>query len=290
MDSNQRCNASNNRSPRALALGTALKAARLDGEFGLREFAKEIGRDPSVLSRWESGERAPLPTEAAQILGKLGVTGKLYDQIIKLAYGLDDPMWLATSLPEQRAQLNALLDFERMTSQITEVSPLLVPGLLQTSDYARAIMVRADVPADEISTRVATRMGRREVLKKSGPFRFTALIGEAALRQQIGNARITAEQMGFLLEMAQHPNVDIRVLPFDSDWHPGLEGPVLLIGAENETSVVHLEVRGSGLFLHAPHDVSAYRAAVAKVTKQAISAEDSEVVIALAKTAWEHEA
>lgn len=286
MDVNQRCRPGNNRTPRTRALGNALREARLEHDRGLRQFAKEVGRDPSLLSRWETGDRTPTPTDVAQILGKLGVTGEKYDEIIELAYGTDDPRWLATSLPERQAQVAALLDFERTATVITDVSPLLVPGTLQLPDYAQAIMVDGDVPEADISTRVAIRMGRREGLRQRGT-RFSALIGESALRQMIGGREIMASQMAFLLELAGWDNIEIRVIPFDSGWHPGTEGSWLLIESQDQPSFVHVELRDSGLFLHTHRELASYRKAVSKVAARAMNAEDSLALIALAKAGWE---
>lgn len=194
------------RSPRARALGPALRDARTGQELGLREFAKSLGRDPSLLSRWETGDRTPPQTEVAHILGNLHIAGKRYDEILELAESVNEPMWLATTLPEQRAQLEALLDFERTATAVTDISPLVVPGLLQTSDYTRAIMSAGwTVPSDEISTRVTTRMGRREVLTRPDPVHMTAYIGEAALRQRIGQPSTMAEQCTHLARMAALP-------------------------------------------------------------------------------------
>jgi transcriptional regulator with XRE-family HTH domain len=287
MDVNQRCRPVNNRTPRARALGNALREARLDREIGLRQFAKDVGRDPSLLSRWETGDRVPSPVDVAQILGKLGVTGERYDEIIELASGADDPRWLATTLPEQRAQLAALLDFERTATVITDVSPLLIPGLLQTSDYARAIMVDGGLSAAEASTRVAIRMGRHEEFTRRASTRFVALVGEAALRQLIGTAEIMAAQLGFLLEMAKRPDVDLRVVPFDTGWHAGLAGAALLIDSDTQPPVIHVELPLSGLFLHARSDLLIYRKVVDTVTARAMSPEDSLAVVALAKAGWE---
>jgi transcriptional regulator with XRE-family HTH domain len=288
MVDNQRCRLVNNRSPRARALGRALRDARLDNNLGLREFAKALGRDPSLLSRWETGDRTPPPTEVAQILGNLRITGRRYDEIIELAHGADDPLWLATTLPEQRAQLAALVDFESTASVITDVSPLLVPGLLQTRQYATAIMVTGSVPQDEIDTRVDTRMGRHDVLTRDDePVRLVSYVGEAALRQRIGSRAIMVEQLAQLIELSAMPNVEIRIVPFDSDWHPGLEGPVLLIESATEPPVAHLEVRDNGMFLHTRSDIESYRTATAKVAAQAMDAEDSLTVIALARAGWE---
>lgn len=287
MDVNQRCRVVNNRTPRARALGNVLREVRLDRDIGLRQFAKDIGRDPSLLSRWETGDRTPTPTDVAQILGKLGITGDRYDEIIELAYGTDDARWLATTLPEQRLQLSALLDFERTASLITDMSPLLIPGLLQTSDYARTIMTEDGVPTDQISQRVAIRLGRRQELDRREAARFIALIGEAALRQLIGTREVMAAQLGFLLEMADRSNTEIRVVPFDSGWHPGLVGAALLIESETQPSVVHVELGHSGLFLHTRTDIVAYRKAVDRVAERAMNAEDSLALVALAKAGWE---
>ncbi|HEX5401129.1 MAG TPA: helix-turn-helix transcriptional regulator [Pseudonocardiaceae bacterium] len=287
MVDNPRCRLVNNRSPRARALGKALRDARLDKKLGLREFAKSLGRDPSLLSRWETGDRTPPPTEVAQILGNLRITGRRYDEIIELAHGADDPLWLATTLPEQRAQLAALVDFENTASVITDVSPLLVPGLLQTRQYARVIMIAAGHGPDEVNNRVAIRMGRRDALTREDPVRMIAYVGEAALRQRIGSREIMAEQLAHLIELAARPNIEVRVMPFDSDWHPGLEGPVLLIESETEPPVAHLEVRDTGMFLHTWSDVGAYLGAAAKVAEQAMNTDDSMTVIALARAGWE---
>jgi transcriptional regulator with XRE-family HTH domain len=257
-------------------------------DIGLRQFAKELGKDPSLLSRWETGDRTPSPTDVAQILGKLGVTGEAFEQIIDLAYGADDARWLATSLPEHKAQMAALLDYETTASLITDVSPLLVPGLLQINDYTRAIMTDGGVPTGDIGSRVAIRMGRREQFNQRDS-RFVALIGEAALRQLIGTRQTMARQCGFLLEMAQRPDVDVRVVPFDCGWHPALEGPTLLIESETQPSVIYLELRDSGLFLHTEQELFAYRKAVDTVARKAMNDEDSSALIALAKAGWESE-
>jgi transcriptional regulator with XRE-family HTH domain len=287
MDVNQRCRVVNNRTPRARALGNALREVRLSHEIGLRQFAKEVGRDPSLISRWETGDRTPNPTDVAQLLGKLGVLGERYEQIIELAYGADDTRWLATTLPEQRAQLNALLDYESTASVITDVSPLLVPGLLQTEGYARSIMTDGGVPTDDISNRVTIRMGRREQFRNREAARLVALIGEAALRQMIGSPEIMADQLDFLLRMADRSDTDVRVVSFDRGWHPGLEGPALLIESETQPAVAHLEFHVSGLFLHTRSDVAAYRKAADTVCSRAMNVDDSLAIIALAKAGWE---
>ena len=90
------------RTPKARALGSALRAAREDRGLKLRQLAIQINRDPGILSRWETGERTPKPENVSQILTALGVNGAHYDEIMTLAYRTDEPQWAATTQPEHR--------------------------------------------------------------------------------------------------------------------------------------------------------------------------------------------
>ncbi|MCP2260606.1 helix-turn-helix protein [Streptoalloteichus tenebrarius] len=246
-----------------------------------RYLAERIGVSHGTLARWETGHRTPDPTHVAQILTALEINGARYDELLSMARGASDRRWLAVTLPELRAQLFALLDAEVSAVSIREVSPLLIPGLLQISSYTRAIMLDAEVPSDEVSTRVALRMGRRDILTRGvNPARYLAIIGEAALRQVLGTPAVMVEQLRFVLEMAQRPNIEIRVVPFRSGWHPALEGPFFLIEPDEHQSIVHLETRRSGIFLHEEEDVEAYRQAIDHMLRVALSREETSTLIA----------
>jgi transcriptional regulator with XRE-family HTH domain len=265
------------KTPKAVALGGALRKARLDKGLKLREFAVQINRDPAMLSRWETGDRSPKPEQVAQILTVLGVSGETYDDIMTLVYGTHESQWVATTLPEQRQQLAAYLEYESNATHITEVAPLLVPGLLQTNDYVRAIMSAGGVPPVDVQTRIAVRLGRREIITGSNPAHLVALIGQAALYQNIGGKTTTLAQLRHLLKVAQYPNVDLRIIPFGIGWHPALEGSFYLL---NPTPVVFLETRRSMLLLHKDDDVNAYKHAVEMTRRVAMSPDESTRFIA----------
>jgi transcriptional regulator with XRE-family HTH domain len=269
--------------PKARALGAELRRVRERAGLGVRELARQLNLDHvdhSALSRFERGERSPKPEDVATILGVLGVNGDERDRILGLSRDPDGPVWLAVTIPERQQQLAALLEFERTATAVTEVSPLLVPGLLQTADYARAIMVTGKVPAREIDTRVAVRVGRREALTRRNPVHLTALLGEPVLRQMIGDRQVMADQLAHLLRLAELPAVDLRIVPLSSGWHPGLEGPFSVHEFAKATPVVHLEVRESSLYLHQKADVAAYQDAAAEVLRVAMSADDSAALVA----------
>lgn len=261
------------------ALGSALRKARLHRGLSLRKLAQQINRQPGVLSTWETGTYTPKPEQVSQILTALGVSGDEFDEIVALAYDNDAPLWVATSLPEQRQQMAAVLDFEQHAATVTQASPLLVPGLLQTSDYTRAMMVAARIPAGEVATRVAVRIGRQDVLTRPNPLRFVAIVCQQALTHVIGDRTVMAEQLGHILEMARRPNVTVRLIRPDSGWHPALEGPFYLIDFPDTTSLVHLENRRSGLFLHKAEDVAVYRHAIDLLLKVSFGEEDTLRII-----------
>jgi transcriptional regulator with XRE-family HTH domain len=259
--------------PKALALGAALRKARERNGLTVRELAERVGSDFGSLSRYEKGERTPKPEKVSQILATLGVNGDEYDEIMSLTRDTEGPLWAAVSLPEQRRQVDALLDFEKRATRITTVGPLLIPGLLQTEDYIEA-MVSADgvIPPNEVRTRVVVRLGRQQAVlsRQVDPVPLLALIGEAALAQMIGTPSVMVDQMRYLLETGKRTNVTIRIVPFVSGWHPGLEGTFHMLETK-PTTVVHLENRRSGVFIHEEPDVAAYRRAVDQVSQAAMS-------------------
>jgi transcriptional regulator with XRE-family HTH domain len=268
------------RTPKARALGGALRQARTDKGLTLRALAMSINRDAGVLSRWETGERTPKPEQVSQLLTALGVNGDRYDEIMTLAYGTDEPQWAATTLPEQRQQLAAFLDAEQNASKITEVAPLLIPGMLQSSNYIRAIMSSGGIPASEIATRTAVRIGRRDAIERPKPASLLALIDQGVLHQDVGGPSVTAEQVQHLLKEARRPNVDIRIIPHRVGWHPGLEGSFSLIESEESAPLVFLETRRSGLCLYQDDDVAAYKHAANMILRLAMTSEESIRLIA----------
>ncbi|UVS76964.1 helix-turn-helix transcriptional regulator [Actinokineospora sp. UTMC 2448] len=269
------------KTPKAVALGSALRQARQDKGLKLRDFALHISRDPAMLSRWENGERSPKPEQAARILALLGVTGQRYDEVMSLVYGTSEPHWVATTLPERRQQMAAYMDYEQKATSIVEVAPLLIPGLLQTPDYIRSIMsVGGTVPEAEIPSRVADRLARQAALTRNRPAQLLALIGQAALSQPLGGPAVMAHQLRHLLEMAQLPNVDLRVVPFGTVWNPSIEGAFALMESDHSASSVFIETRKTMLWLHQHEDVKEYKRAVNLVVGAAMSRAESMVHIA----------
>lgn len=274
--------------PKARAIGAELRRVREDAGLSARQLAEKLGLSHTTVGRWEKGERVPRPVDVATVLSALDADNALREELVELSRSTDGQEWIAIGLPEQQRQLSALLEFERDAKSLTAVSSLLIPGLLQTSSYARAIIGAGGVPEHEVEPRVAVRIGRRDALTRQSPspVQLNAVIDESALQRVIGGHQVMTEQLRFLLTAAEWPTVDLRVVPTETDWHPGLEGPFLLVD-RGSSAVVQIESRRSSLFFHKPDDVNAYRDAVDWIRAVALSPEESSQTIADALNAKE---
>lgn len=254
----------------------------------MRAVAKELGMDPSRLSKIETGKVVPKLEVAEQILDHLGVAGDHRAEVLALLEGAEtEQPWHANTLPEQRQHISMIVDAEDVAAEIIEYNIGMIPGLLQTKRYARAIMVGGSdpLPASEVTIRVMTRLGRQGVLaeEREHPMNLVALIHQTALRQKIGGPDVMIEQLEFLLKMSNRQNIDVRIVPDGLDWHEGLEGSFTLISPRADADLyplVFLEYRRSGLILHADEDVAAYRSAVASLLRLAMTPAATEEAIA----------
>lgn len=262
--------------PRSRALGAELKRLRDAASLSQRELADRIGTSPATLNRWETGRKPPSPDRLGVLLGFYGIVGEDQDRLINMAHAALDPTWVA---PGTDRQLSALIDFEETAQRITDVSPLLVPGLLQTESYAQAIMDDGSLSVGEIREAVTTRMGRKKVLNRSEPVEFVALIGEPALRRPIGGHPVLVEQLKALLKQGEQRNIDIRVVPDSTMYEPSLAGPYVLYEFDLAAPIVHFEHHRSSMFLPDKKDVEDMRAAAERIKEVAVSPAESARLI-----------
>ncbi|AOS64454.1 helix-turn-helix domain-containing protein [Actinoalloteichus hymeniacidonis] len=269
-----------NRSPRARALADSLRAARTENKLTVREIARRLRVNHSVISRAESGARVPKENEVATILGAIGAAPDVRDRIIEMARDVDREAWSALHHQGTSPHLSTLIKYERDAVAITDVNPLLVPGLCQTLGYARAIM-SADperVSPTEVDGLVMYRMARQRMLAESDT-QFTAIIDEPVLVRQIGGRAVMAEQCNHLVEMSHRSDVDIRVIPVSAGYHPALSGGWFLMEFAEATPVLHLEHVDSGTFLHRRSDTRSFLKARDSLLAVAMSTEESARLI-----------
>lgn len=265
--------------PRARALAAAIRTVREESGISGRELSKRLGMSHGTISHWETGRRVPAPEDVASMLAVAGVTGEERRRLVDLARHASEPNWLAVGIPGIPQQLAGVVECERAASTVVQWSPMAVPGLLQITEYARAASIAAGLPTNEIETRAMVRASRREVLTRRSPLRFHALIGEYALRDQIGTAEVMADQLVHLRDLAGRENVTIQVVPSFVGWHPGLVGPFILYEFPDSPATVHFEHYSSGAFVVDVVDVQEYRQAIDAIGKLALSPEASAELI-----------
>ncbi|MGW3472672.1 helix-turn-helix domain-containing protein [Saccharopolyspora sp. NPDC000995] len=278
-------------SPRARALSAALREARKEHGISTRELADRLSIDQSHLSRIETGKRVPSVETTAMILAILRTSPEERERILALARNASEPNWLTVGIPGIPQQLAGAWECERAASSITDWHPCLIPGLLQTTEYARAIVVASarldSLPQHEIESRVMVKVARRDVLASRNPVRFHALIAEAALREPIGPADTMAEQLRHLVKVAEQPNVSVRVVPQRVGWHPGSPGPFVFYEFNDTPPVVHFEHHSSGAFNQDEDDIGAYRKAIGEMNRIALDqAEAIELITRIVVDEW----
>jgi transcriptional regulator with XRE-family HTH domain len=273
--------AGSTRTSTAIDLGSALREEREQRNISQRKLAETIGRDSGWLSRVESGQRQAKPDDITLIVEALGIDVERAAELVHLAGRAGQSQWLAVTLPERRQQLNALLAAERTATKVTHVAPLLIPGVLQTSEVIRSIMIDADVPADEIDERVNLRIGRRHLITRKNPAHLDVLLGEAAVRTVIGSPQIMGDQLHYLLELMELPNVEIHVVRFSAGWTPALAGAFIVVESDEAAPIVNLETHGSGLIARDRKDLDTHRRAADAVREKAMNCEATAEFIAM---------
>jgi transcriptional regulator with XRE-family HTH domain len=261
--------------PRARALGFGMKRARQARNLKVRELGRLIDVLPQNISNWESGKRIPKLEELGTVLGALRVEPAERARLLNLARHAAEPNWL-----EQHTHTIAtFVECERTASAMAQWSAALVPGLLQTPAYIRALFATTSRPKPDVEKQVMLRLARREVLESRHALPYQALLSEAVLHQSIGDRQVMAEQLRHVLAVSRSRNVSVRILPEGSGYHPGLYGPFVLFDFDDLPSIVYLELyRGNGYVYNHDH-VADYRGAVETLIALALSEHESEQLI-----------
>jgi transcriptional regulator with XRE-family HTH domain len=263
-------------------LGNELRRLRADRRAA--GVAAALGWSESKLSRIETAHTAITEADLDRLLTVYEVPADDRDRLRDLARrGRARAWWTPyrSSVPDPYDEFVAL---EAEAVWISEWESQVVPGLLQTDEYARAVIeVGADV-GDEavIHRRLALRMARQAVLTREPPPTLLMVLDEAVLHREVGGAAVLRRQLTKLATVGLRPGLEIRILPFSAGAHAGQAESfmVLEFGAGTRGPIVHSEGLIGGLFRVKPDEVEVYRDALADLRERSLSAEDSRTVIA----------
>lgn len=275
-------------SPKARNLGAELRTLREDGQVSTRELAHKLDVARARLIRWENGSTVPSTAEVASYLTHLGINGDERDRVVALAEDVDAGNWTTSDTSGARTELTTLIEFERTCTEMVNVAPLLIPGLLQTDDYIRAVM--GDL--EDVENRVHLRLGRQNILtKRRNAPRLTVFICEGVLREPIGGPVVMADQLHHILDMTERSNIRVHVIRSGArKVHVAHAGACVLFRFPKASPIVHLEHYGPASFLYNAKDVAAYERAEDVLRNVALSEDDSHELMAKIATEMDKEA
>ncbi|CRK61005.1 hypothetical protein [Alloactinosynnema sp. L-07] len=263
-----------NESPaRVRALAMELKAAREGANLRTRDAARMIGTSAPTLSRTETAKRFALATDVSALLAIYGVTGADRTRIMELAENLDAPHWLESGDHRPRL-LPALKHFERRAIKITQFSPALVPGLLQTPAYIRALMRFANSDEQVREEWIAARLDRQAILNARLSPRYVAYLDEGMLRRPCGGSEVMTHQLQWLMGRDEQPHITVRIIPFKHGFYDS-HGAFTLFEFRDDDPIVYIESADAAGFLHASESIARFRGFAGKLDRVALGSSDS---------------
>ncbi|REE97904.1 helix-turn-helix domain-containing protein [Thermomonospora umbrina] len=272
-------------SPTLRARRLALELTRRREVAGLSrdEVSQRLEWSSSTLFRIETGRSKPQPRSVRELLDLYGVTGAEKDGLIQLARDARKPGWWHSFRDVLPNPYEVYIGLEAGAATIRTFEPIMVPGLLQTADYARA-MIRGgpqEMDPDEIERRVQVRMARQEILGRADRPRLWAVMDEAALHRRVGGDEIMRGQLHHLVETAERGRTTIQVVSFGAGAHAGTTGPFVILDFPEPTDpdVVYLETIPEGLYLDGAKDVSSFMLAFDRLRAAALHPDDSVALI-----------
>lgn len=265
-------------------LSAALRQMRIDAGLDPKEAARRLEWDPTKIHRMERNKWVrPDPRDVQDLLDLYGVTDEPHrEALLALARESRQRGWWADYADVFRTSLP---DFEAGAAIIRTYEAMLVPGLLQTADYTRALM-RAGVGLDDagIERRVEARLARQAILDRTGSPQLWAVIDEAALLKLVGGTAVMRAQIEHILKAGERPNIAVQVLPNAMGAHAAMDGGFTILDFAEpvdpstepvDPSIVCIETATDSLYLEKADELHRYTVTYSHVQALALSPEDS---------------
>ncbi|GLW92475.1 transcriptional regulator [Actinokineospora globicatena] len=263
----------------------AAELRRLRGEAGMtrEEVSEQTGINSVTLYRIESAKARPQGRTLAAMLSLYEVDAELRPQLVALSKDAAKQGWLQPFHSDLPDEYTALISFESEAKTIRNYESLFIPGLVQTEDYARAV-IRGVLPQyseQDIEARVQARLSRQTLLSKEKPPGFWAIVDEAALHRMVGGRGTMEGQYQRLLDAAACPEVTLQVVPFGAGAHPGMPGSFIHLTFPDlmDTDLVYIDSMAGDLFLESEKDVHRYEFIFDHLRAVAMSPADSSQLL-----------
>jgi transcriptional regulator with XRE-family HTH domain len=245
-------------------LRTELRRARLDAGLTQEQVAAAMDWSLSKLIRIENGSVGISTNDLKAILAHYKITDEGRNiELLGLARGARERSWWST-YREATPGLIQLIEYESASSIIRNFQPMLIPGLLQTEEYATTMIrtLRPAATAQEVKTGVEIRMRRQQILQQAEMPLMFFIMDEAAVRRLVGGHEAMRRQVQRLLDESARPAVTIEIVPFSAGAHPGMQNPFMLFefpDAEDDDALYLEGASDSRFNRDDPEEISSFR-------------------------------
>jgi transcriptional regulator with XRE-family HTH domain len=266
-------------------VGMQLRRLREAAGVTIDQVAEQLECSASKISRIETGQTGVTPRDVRDMAAVYGVPPGEAELLLRFAREARQKGWwqlYGTVLT------GAYVGLEAAADGIRAYEALVVPGLLQTEEYARAMIRtgRPDIDTEEAEKRVRVRMNRQSLLTQDDPIDLWIVLDEAVLHRPVGGRAVTKEQFDHLVEVAELPNVTLQVLPFATGPHAGMDGTftILLYEESAGQNLVFVSNAAVGLFLEKEEELQRYAFVFDHLRASALDPDDTiAMIVGLAK-------
>ncbi|MGW0776424.1 helix-turn-helix domain-containing protein [Streptomyces sp. NPDC002835] len=267
-----------------VVLGKRLQDLRERAGMKREEAAQVLRVAPGTIRRMETAEVALKIPYVQLLLGAYGIGDEEARGFVELAEEANKPGWWQRFHDVLPHWFSMYVSLEGAASLIRAYEPQFVPGLLQTEDYARAIMFGGAIghtEPEDVERHVALRMQRQSLLTRPDAPRLWAVMDETVLRRPVGAPGVLKGQVEKLLEAARLPNVTLQLAEFASGHHPGTYGPFVLFrfAVPELPDMVYSEYLTGAVYLDARPEVATHLEVMDRMAAQAASAQRTREIL-----------
>jgi hypothetical protein len=256
-----------------LVLGGHLRRLREKSRISAEQAAEAIRGSHSKISRMEHGRVGFKQRDVSDLLTLYGVTdSEERAALLSLTQEANTPGWWHAYSDVLPSWVEAYVGLEAAATVLRTYEVQFVPGLLQTEEYARALIRLGTAVSDsEVERRTELRVSRQEILRGPNPPQLWAVVDEGALRRPVGSRDVVRRQLEHLIAMAEHPAITLQILPFTAGPHSAMGGPftILRFAEPDLHDVVYIEQLTSALYLDKPSEVDSYLEVMEQLCLQA---------------------
>ncbi|MET8203671.1 helix-turn-helix domain-containing protein [Micromonospora taraxaci] len=254
-------------------MNDALRVALSDTGHSIESLAETVGVDPKTVGRWLTEGRIPHPRH------RLAAAEALHKDV--------SDIWPDTSRRRDPIWFRPWQEIEREAVSLRWFESTVLPGLLQTEAYARAVLSGAGlIPRGDIERHLTVRLGRQGVLRRDDPPQFTAVVDEAVIRRPVGGGSTMREQLLAVAAACAEPHIRVHVVPSTVGAYAGLNGPFVIAHSDDHRVAGYLDNQLQGQVASDPDDIAAMMAAWENVRGEALSHRQSVDLITEVAESW----